>query len=105
VELDIRTEPRPAPAIQVAAYYIVSEAITNTTKHARASYAQVTVEQRDALLHLSIRDDGVGGADPAGGSGLIGLRDRVQALDGSIEVTSRLGEGTAIVVELPLQPD
>jgi signal transduction histidine kinase len=105
VELDIRTETRPAPAIQVAAYYIVSEALTNTTKHARASYAQVTLEQRDALLHLSIRDDGVGGADPAGGSGLIGLRDRVQALDGSIEVTSRLGEGTAIVVELPLQPD
>ena len=63
------------------------------------------VEQRDALLHLSIRDDGIGGADPAGGSGLIGLRDRVQALGGSIEVKSPPGEGTAIVVELQLQPD
>jgi signal transduction histidine kinase len=66
---------------------------------------QVTVEQRDARLHLSIRDDGIGGADPAAGSGLIGLRDRVQALGGSIEVTSPSGAGTAIVVELPLQPD
>ncbi|MCU1666138.1 MAG: two-component system sensor kinase, partial [Pseudonocardia sp.] len=81
------------------------EALTNTTKHARASYAQVTIEQRDTLLHLSIRDDGAGGADPARGSGLIGLRDRVQALNGSIEVNSRPGDGTAILVELPLQPD
>jgi signal transduction histidine kinase len=105
VELDIRTETRWAPPIEGAAYYIVSEALTNTTKHARASYAHVTVEQHDALLHLSIRDDGMGGADPAGGSGLIGLRDRVQALGGSIEVTSHPGDGTAIVVELPLQPD
>ncbi|MCU1630184.1 MAG: two-component system sensor kinase, partial [Pseudonocardia sp.] len=56
------------------------------------------------LLHLSIRDDGVGGADPAAGSGLIGLRDRVQALGGTIEVSSRPGDGTAILVELPLQP-
>jgi signal transduction histidine kinase len=89
----------------VAAYYVVSEALTNTTKHAHASHARVTVEQRDAHLHLSIRDDGTGGADPAGGSGLIGLRDRVHALSGSIEVNSPPGGGTAILVELPLQPD
>jgi signal transduction histidine kinase len=89
----------------VAAYYVVSEALTNTTKHGCASYAQVTLERRDGLLHLSIRDDGVGGADPAGGSGLIGLRDRVQALGGSIEVISPPGEGTSILVELPQQPD
>jgi glucose-6-phosphate-specific signal transduction histidine kinase len=76
---------------------------TYGTRH--ASHAHVTVEQRDAHLHLTIRDDGTGGADPAGGSGLIGVRDRVQALSGSIEVNSRPGEGTAIVVELPLQPD
>jgi GAF domain-containing protein len=105
VELDIRTDTRAADRVEVAAYYVVSEALTNTTKHARASHAHVTVEQRDALLHLSIRDDGAGGADPAGGSGLIGLRDRVQALGGVIEVNSPPGEGTAIVVELPLQPD
>jgi signal transduction histidine kinase len=105
VELDIRTETRPADRVEVAAYYVVSEALTNITKHARASSAHVTVEQREALLHLAIRDDGIGGADPAGGSGLIGLRDRVQALGGAIEVNSRPGEGTAILVELPLQPD
>ncbi len=105
VELDIRTDTRAPDPIEVAAYYVVSEALTNTTKHARASYAQIAVEERDSLLHLSIRDDGIGGADPAGSSGLIGLRDRVQALSGSIEVNSPPGEGTAIVVELPLQPD
>jgi signal transduction histidine kinase len=105
VKLDIRTETRPADQIEVAAYYVVSEALTNTTKHARASYSHVAVDERDALLRLSIRDDGVGGADPAEGSGLIGLRDRVLALGGSIEVTSHPGEGTAIVVELPLRPD
>jgi signal transduction histidine kinase len=105
VEVDIRTRIRAAGPIEVAAYYVVSEALTNATKHARASCAQVAVDQRDALLDLSIRDDGVGGADPAGGSGLIGLRDRVQALGGSIEVDSPPGAGTAIVVELPLQPD
>ncbi|MCU1668477.1 MAG: hypothetical protein JWP40_1404, partial [Blastococcus sp.] len=105
VELDIQTETRAPDPIEVAAYYVVSEALTNTTKHAHASHAHVTVEQRDAHLHLTIRDDGTGGADPAGGSGLIGLRDRVQALSGSIEVNSHPGEGTAILVELPLQPD
>jgi signal transduction histidine kinase len=104
VKLDIRTDTPAADPIEVAAYYVVSEALTNTTKHARASRAHVAVEQRDAHLHLSIRDDGVGGADPAGGSGLIGLRDRVHALGGSIEVNSPPGEGTAILVELPLQP-
>ncbi|MDP9269411.1 MAG: GAF domain-containing protein, partial [Chloroflexota bacterium] len=105
VELDIQAEVRPADPIEVAAYYVVSEALTNTTKHARAARAHVALEQRDAILHLSIRDDGVGGADPVGGSGLIGLRDRVQALGGSIEVNSPPGKGTVIVVELPLQPD
>src|SRR4030088_3014778 len=98
VELDIQTGTRAADRIEGAAYYVVSEALTNTTKHARPSCARVTVGQRDALLHLSIRDDGIGGADPAGGSGLIGLRDRVQALDGSIKVNSHPGEGTAILV-------
>jgi signal transduction histidine kinase/uncharacterized protein YoaH (UPF0181 family) len=105
VTVDIRTDTRPADRIEVAAYYVASEAVTNTTKHAQASAAHVAVEQRDTLLHLSIRDDGVGGADPTRGTGLIGLRDRVQALGGSIEVSSPAGAGTAILVELPLQPD
>ena len=105
VELDIRTRVRAAAPIEVAAYYVVSEALTNATKHAHASCAQITVEAHDTLLDLSIRDDGVGGADPAGGSGLVGLRDRVQALGGAIEVDSPLGAGTAILVALPLRPD
>jgi GAF domain-containing protein len=104
VELEIRTTTRPAGPIEVAAYYVVSEGLTNATKHAQATCARVTVEERDALLDLRIRDDGVGGADPARGSGLIGLHDRVQALGGSIEVESPPGAGTAIFVELPLQP-
>jgi signal transduction histidine kinase len=105
VEVDIRTETRPADRIEVAAYYVVSEALTNTLKHSDASGTHLMVEQRDALLHVSIRDDGIGGADPARGSGLIGLRDRVQALGGSIEISSPRGAGTAILVKLPLQPD
>jgi signal transduction histidine kinase len=103
VELDIRTENRAPDPIEVAAYYVISEALTNTAKHARASHARVAVEKRDDRLHLSVRDDGVGGADPERGSGLVGLRDRVQALEGSIEVNSHPGHGTAIVAELPLR--
>jgi signal transduction histidine kinase len=105
VKVDIRTNTRPADRIEVAAYYVASEALTNTTKHAHATTAHVTVEQRDTLLHLTIHDDGIGGADPTRGSGLIGLRDRVHALGGSIEVNSPPGAGTTIIVGLPLQPD
>jgi hypothetical protein len=82
----------PEP-VEVAAYYVVSEALTNTAKHARASAVRVTVEVRHGVLELSIRDDGAGGADPARGSGLIGLTDRVDALGGTIEVTSPAGAG------------
>ena len=92
----------PVP-LEVAAYYVVSEALTNATRHASASTVRVAVELRGGSLHLSIRDDGVGGADPARGSGLIGLRDRAEALGGSIEVSSPPGEGTLILVELPLR--
>jgi signal transduction histidine kinase len=74
VELNVRTEARSADPIEVAAYYVVSEALTNTAKHGRASRAHVTVEESDALLHLAIRDDGIGGADPTRGTGLVGLR-------------------------------
>jgi signal transduction histidine kinase len=77
----------------VAAYYVVSEALTNATRHVSASAVCVAVELRERSLHLSIRDDGVGGADPARGSGLIGLRDRAEALGGSIEVSSPPARG------------
>jgi signal transduction histidine kinase len=82
---------------------VVSEALTNATKHAHASLVRISLEKRDNGLHLAIRDDGVGGADPAAGSGLIGLRDRAEALGGSIGVSSPPGEGTLVTVQLPLR--
>jgi signal transduction histidine kinase len=105
VELEAEADSRYPPQVEVAAYYVISEALTNTAKHARASLARVVAEERDGLLYLSIGDDGIGGAEPAEGSGLIGLRDRVEALGGSIHVTSPRGEGTLIVVELPVRPE
>jgi signal transduction histidine kinase len=103
VKVDVDPIPRLPEPIEVAAYYVVSEALTNATKHAQASFVRVVVEERGDSLHLSIRDDGVGGADPACGSGLIGLRDRAEALGGSLEVNSPPGAGTVVVVELPLR--
>ncbi len=102
VRLAVSTSGRPAKHIEVTAYYIVSELLTNAAKHARASVVQVTVEQRDKTLHLSVRDDGVGGADPARGSGLIGLRDRVEAIGGTAVIQSPAGVGTTVLVSLPL---
>ncbi|HEV7640984.1 MAG TPA: histidine kinase [Gaiellaceae bacterium] len=90
----------PAP-VEVAAYYVVSEALTNTAKHAHASIVHVAVEAHDSVLELSIRDDGSGGADPTRGSGLIGLADRVDALGGNIDVASAPGKGTTVLVTLP----
>jgi signal transduction histidine kinase len=104
VELDVRAGTRFPEPVEVAAYYVVSEALTNTTKHARASRTQVAVEERDGHLRVSVHDDGVGGAEPRRGSGLTGLRDRVEALGGSIDVRSGAGEGTLIVVDLPRRP-
>jgi signal transduction histidine kinase len=104
VDLELAAEDRLPEPVEVAAYYVVSEALTNTTKHASASHARVAVEHRDGVLWLSVGDDGVGGADLERGSGLIGLRDRVEAIGGSIQVTSLPGEGTVIAVELPLRP-
>jgi PAS domain S-box-containing protein len=103
VVLEIRAETRLPEPVEVAAYYIVSEALTNTAKHADASEVHILVEARDGVLRLSIRDDGIGGADPSRGSGLIGLTDRVDALGGTIEVTSPAGKGTTLRVTLPIE--
>jgi signal transduction histidine kinase len=89
----------------VAAYYVVSEALANTAKHAKASAVHVDLETRGDFLHLSVRDDGIGGADLARGSGLIGLTDRVEAVGGTIAIASPIGGGTTVVVELPLRND
>jgi signal transduction histidine kinase len=103
VELDLATDIRLPEAIEAAAYYVASEALANATKHAQASSVEVCLAPRNGNLVLSIRDDGVGGADPAAGSGLVGLTDRVAALGGSISVRSPRGDGTHITAELPLE--
>jgi signal transduction histidine kinase len=87
----------------VAAYFVASEALANAAKHSQASGIDVSCGQRNQSLLLCVRDDGVGGADTARGSGLVGLMDRVEALGGSIRVDSRPGKGTRITAELPLE--
>jgi signal transduction histidine kinase len=101
VALEVELTGRLPEPVEVAAYYVVSEALTNCAKHAHASAARVGVGLRDGAVGLSIVDDGVGGADPRGGSGLIGLADRVDAIGGRIEVTSPPGRGTTLRATLP----
>jgi signal transduction histidine kinase len=101
-ELDLRTDRRLPDQVEVAIYYVTSEALTNAAKHACASVVHVDLEADDATVQLSIRDDGVGGADPARGSGLVGLSDRIEALGGTITVASPTGGGTSLVVRIPL---
>jgi signal transduction histidine kinase len=94
---------RLSEPIEAAAYYVVSEALANAAKHARASQAEVRVEAGGGRLRIRVRDDGIGGADLARGSGLIGLGDRVAALGGTIEIASPPERGTSVSVELPLE--
>jgi signal transduction histidine kinase len=105
VKLDVGALERLSQPVETAAYYFVSEALANATKHASASIADVHLDVRDGTLHVSIRDDGVGGADPSHGSGLLGLIDRVEAVGGTIAVTSPPGQGTSMTVDLPLELD
>jgi signal transduction histidine kinase len=102
VELDIDLQTRLPEPIEVAAYYVASEALANTAKYARASVAHVEVQADNGRLHLSVQADGVGGARADGGSGLIGLTDRIEALGGTILVDSPPGQGTRLVVDLPI---
>jgi signal transduction histidine kinase len=102
VQLQVGTPERLPERVEVAAYYVVSEALTNVAKHANASAVRVDVDADDGLVRLAIHDNGVGGADPSRGSGLIGLKDRVEATGGTLHVESRPGEGTSLVVELPI---
>ena len=90
------------PAVEAAAYYVTAEALTNVAKYAHASEAFVLLSVERDRLCVQIRDDGVGGADPSSGTGLLGLRDRVDALDGQLEVHSPPGGGTTIAVEIPV---
>lgn len=102
VETDLKIEARLPEPVEAAAYYVVAEALTNAAKHAHASVVHVSVQPPGDRLHLSVRDDGIGGADPSRGSGLVGLSDRVQALGGTITVHSPVGEGTTLQVDLPI---
>jgi signal transduction histidine kinase len=102
VELDVQAQAKLPEQVEVAAYYVVSEALTNAAKHAQASVVHVDAEAVEGALRLCVRDDGAGGADPARGSGLVGLKDRVEALGGSIAVQSPVGAGTTLHAELPL---
>jgi signal transduction histidine kinase len=103
VELDVHAERRLPEPVEVAMYYVVSEALANAAKHAQATVVKVELDTRDAILRLAIGDDGIGGADLRRGSGLLGLSDRVEALGGTLELSSPAGNGTTLLIEVPLQ--
>jgi signal transduction histidine kinase len=107
VRVDVRVEGRLPEPIEVAAYYLVAEALTNAAKYAHATVfdVDVDVDAVEGVLRIRVRDDGHGGADLAGGSGLVGLKDRVEALGGRLGVRSAPGAGTTVHAELPLGPD
>jgi len=101
VELNVHLDQRLPERIEVTTYYIVSEALTNVAKHAHASLVHIDIEKKDATLRLCVHDDGIGGADPARGSGLIGLTDRVAVVGGTIQIASPPGSGTSMLVRIP----
>jgi signal transduction histidine kinase len=101
VRLTVNVPRRPAPTIEAVAYFVVSEGLTNITKHAQATQADVFVQQDGDRLHIIVTDDGVGGADPARGTGLAGLARRAESVDGSLEITSPHGGPTLLTVDLP----
>jgi len=102
VTVDLAIDRRLPDSVEVGAYYVVSEGLTNAAKHARASHVVVSGQSNDGILYLSINDDGIGGADFGKGSGLLGLRDRVEALGGRIRIVSPAGSGTSLDVTIPL---
>jgi signal transduction histidine kinase len=104
VQLNVDLAKRLPEPVEVAAYYLVSESLTNIGKHARATSATVGVAHSDGLAVVEVVDDGVGGADTEGGSGLRGLADRVEALDGRLRVWTASGRGTRVRAEIPCAP-
>jgi signal transduction histidine kinase len=102
VKLDLRSGRRLPGHVEVAAYYAVSEALANAAKHARASVVHVELDTPDTVVRLAIRDDGIGGADPARGSGLTGLRDRIEAVGGTLDITSPARSGTTLLIKIPV---
>jgi signal transduction histidine kinase len=104
VSLSIAPGPRLSEQVEIAIYYVVSEALANAAKHSRAAEVIVTLTLDPSRVHVTIADDGAGGARLAGGSGLIGLVDRVEALGGRFLLESPVSRGTTITIELPLAP-
>jgi signal transduction histidine kinase len=102
VEMDVRVDGRLPEPVEVGAYYVVSEMLANAAKHARASLVEVDAEASDGALRLRVRDDGIGGADPVRGTGLLGLKDRIEALGGTFTLNSPAGRGTTVSCELPI---
>ena len=105
VEMQLRVDERLPEPVEVGAYYVVSEMLANAAKHARASVVEVDAEASGGTLRLQVRDDGIGGADPVRGSGLLGLKDRIEALGGTFSVHSPVGHGTTVSCELPVMAD
>jgi signal transduction histidine kinase len=105
VHVDVAVERRLPEPVEVAAYYVVAEALTNAAKYAQASEVNVCAETKGASLDLSIHDDGIGGADSRKGSGLIGLKDRVEVLGGHMQIASHPGSGTSLHVTIPVAAD
>ncbi|MEW2356842.1 sensor histidine kinase [Spirillospora sp. NPDC029432] len=101
VRLRVDVPVRASSTVEAVAYFVVSEALTNVVKHARASAVEIDVERRGDVLRVRVADDGVGGADPAGGSGLVGLGRRVGSVDGTFRIVSPAGGPTTVTVELP----
>ena len=101
VRLTVNVPRRPPPTIEAVAYFVVSEGLTNITKHAQATQAEVFVQQDGERLHVIVTDDGVGGADPARGTGLAGLARRAESVDGTLEIASPPGGPTLLTVDLP----
>jgi signal transduction histidine kinase len=102
LELHIADVPRLPENIEVAAYYVVCESLANIGKHAGAGSAAIDVRVAGGVLVVQVTDDGIGGADPAGGTGLRGLADRVEALDGRLQVRPQPGGGTRVRAEIPV---
>lgn len=103
VRLRVDVDERPAPTVESVAYFVVSEALTNATKHARATCAEVTVKRIGKMLQVNITDNGTGGADSSAGTGLSGLAKRVRSVDGTFLISSPAGGPTTIAVELPCE--
>ncbi len=103
VDMRVDVEPRPSPTVESAAYFIVCEALTNITRHSRATRAKVEISRQPRSVHITVSDDGIGGADPARGTGIAGLSERAAALGGKFSLASPSGGPTTMEVELPCE--